>query len=53
MTAFIITSIAIFFVSIVSNIIFILNNYTESKFGAVIGLILFTSMMIWGFTLLF
>jgi hypothetical protein len=53
MTAFIISSLVLFFLSLVSNILFVLNENTTFKGGAVVGLIIFTSMLVWGSLLLF
>lgn len=52
MTAFIIISIILFFISIISNIIYILNPDNIFKGGAIFGLICFTSMIIWAIFLL-
>jgi len=53
MTAFIIVCIALFIISIVSNGLFILNNNTEFKAGALIGIIVFSGMTAWALSLLF
>ena len=53
MTAFLIVCIVLFFISIVSNTVYVLNNYTENKAGAVLGLIVFSGMIAWAFSLLF
>jgi hypothetical protein len=53
MTAFLIVTIALFLVSIISNTVFILNNYTDSKSGAILGLVIFSGMIVWALTLLF
>ena len=48
MTAFIIISMILFFLSMVSNVLFILNENTSFKGGAIFGLIVFTFMFAWG-----
>ena len=52
MTAFIITTIVIFMFSALSNLLYIVNQNTDFKIGAAIGLMLFTGMIAWAFTLL-
>lgn len=52
MTAFLIVCIFLFLLSIFSNAVFILNNYTEVKLGAVLGLLVFSGMVVWALTLL-
>lgn len=53
MTAFLIVCIFLFLLSIFSNAVFILNNYTEVKLGAVLGLLVFSGMVVWALNLLF
>ena len=52
MTAFLITCIFIFVLSLTSNIVFILTS-EESRGGAVFGMIAFTAMTAWAIFLLF
>jgi len=53
MMAFIIVSLVLFFFSLISNAIFVLNENTTFKSGSVVGLVIFTSMIVWGISLLF
>jgi hypothetical protein len=53
MTAFIIVTLILFLFSLLSNIVFVLNENTTFKSGSVFGLIVFTSMIVWGISLLF
>lgn len=53
MTAFLIVSVVLFLLSILSNIIFVLNENVTAKGGAVLGVIVFTGMIVWALTLLF
>jgi hypothetical protein len=53
MTAFLIASIVLFFISLLSNIVYVLNNYTELKGGSVIGIVVFSGMIAWALSLLF
>jgi hypothetical protein len=52
MTAFIIVCIALFSLSLISNVIFILTS-EDTRAGGVIGMIAFTAMIVWGIALLF
>lgn len=52
MTTFIIVCIAIFILSLISNIIFILTS-EDTRSGGIVGMIIFTAMIVWGFSLLF
>ena len=53
MTAFLITAIVLFVFSALSNILYIVNRNTDFKLGAAVGLMTFTGMIAWAFTLLF
>ena len=53
MTTFIVLSSLLFLLSIVTNIIFIMNEHTQNKGGAVFGLMVFTIMFSWSIFLLF
>jgi hypothetical protein len=52
MTPFIIVCLAIFLLSLISNIVFILTS-EETRAGGIVGMIVFTAMIVWGIALLF
>jgi hypothetical protein len=52
MTAFIITSMILFLISIISNIAYIINPNTIFKGAAATGLIFFSAMVAWSIFLL-
>ena len=53
MTAFIVITLVLFLLAMITNTIFILNENTQNKGGAVLGLMVFTAMSVWGMFLLF
>lgn len=53
MTAFLIASIVLFFISLLSNVVYVLNNYTDLKGGAIVGIVIFSGMIVWALSLLF
>ena len=53
MTAFLITSIVLFFISLLSNVVYVLNNHTDLKGGSIIGIAVFSGMIVWALSLLF
>mgnify|MGYP003638478361 CR=1 FL=1 len=52
MTIFIIASIVLFLLSLISNIVYVLNIDSPSRMGAVFGIIAFSIMISWGAFLL-
>lgn len=52
MTAFIIACLAIFFLSLISNIIFVLTT-DGTRAGGIIGIVTFTAMIVWSCVLIF
>lgn len=53
MTAFIITSIVLFFLSLGSNTVYLLSEESPNKIGAVFGVAVFSVMISWAVFLLF
>ena len=53
MTAFLIVSIVLFLISLLSNAAYIINAHTELKGGSILGLIVFSGMIVWALSLLF
>jgi hypothetical protein len=52
MTAFIITTIVLFLLSLGSNIVYLSNRESPNRFGSISGIIVFTAMISWAMFLL-
>jgi|AntAceMinimDraft_12_1070368.scaffolds.fasta_scaffold11642_4 hypothetical protein len=53
LTAFLIATAFLFVVSVLSNSVYIANNFSERKTASIIGLIIYTLMFSWSMLLIF